>query len=756
MKTLSFAVGFIVVTIGLASPVLAGERGNSPKESPEQKSLRKAEQTLDRIFLELGNGVEAKLEQILFDPKPLEKSVEQIQKKGDKDLRPRAAAVLAKIHRYVHKDPFAALSTVAPHIINRQAAETWGETFSEKRKEALAAWKTECAKQNGEENPEKPPYMEYVPFPLVRAWDVSHNNIYCAVEAGNALLAMKSTKKALEVFNFIGGQHLDTLGEVLAGEGTGDTHCQDADYDKAISFYNHAIKVANKCINYLNDDPFGEIRFAKGRIEKKLKEAKRLREISLYGEGWVLYKEAEQLRRKDERFVSAYLKYAEITERFSKTAYAEASGAYMVKCLFALTEKKYAAAAAKEIKQYEDLLRSLKKLATQALRKASKEKKVAVKKILKEEEEFVKKFQAVPVGEPAGDEALKQAEAFITKEEFGLYRGEAMVDSGTYFLESRIDLKNAIKWLERASGWFEKAREADAKLMDVPDKARIVSATPGSEKKRDTWGNVVEEEIAIGAVINRRTTPWYFTRLIRELRLLRGVTKFIKGDTKGANQDFAALLELDKYIASLHAGGAPNSYKRLKEDCDRGYFWGWPEDLKAFSGDKKTAVYLGGFYFELNKYGKASHVYNRLFSGEFGKLNKEEAAFLHQGLGECCYRNRNLEEAAKHFRKILKDYAGTPTVPKAMLSLAGTLVQSPEGRGEAEKYYKELASKYPKTIFGEKALYYSAFIQSYDRKSESKKTFTTFIKRYPKSVYIYSAKQILAVLAKTKEEKGQN
>ena len=119
----------------------------------------------------------------------------------------------------------------------------------------------------------------------------------CVIELANIFLALKQTERALDIANIIGRQ-FPGLPQVSASETSGDIMIESRLYEKSISFYELALKFLEK-YRYDRKENGKSLDLIQSRITKKLETARRLWDIERYGEGFVLYREAETKRLTD-------------------------------------------------------------------------------------------------------------------------------------------------------------------------------------------------------------------------------------------------------------------------------------------------------------------------------------------------------------------------------------------------------------------------------------------------------------------------
>ena len=129
-----------------------------------------------------------------------------------------------------------------------------------------------------------------------------------------------------------------------------------------------------------------------------------------YGEGFVLYRDAEHLRRKAGRYLEAYMLYDEIENKFPKSVYSEASGACRLKCLLSLAEKENLQHAKETILRAKDAVKAKRKqLFSSGRKKASPEEKKEIREEMEDGEKRIARMQLIPVGDRAAVAAEKLA-----------------------------------------------------------------------------------------------------------------------------------------------------------------------------------------------------------------------------------------------------------------------------------------------------------------------------------------------------------
>jgi len=216
------------------------------------------------------------------------------------------------------------------------------------------------------------------------------------------------------------GQSGSGVQRMLAAEAAGDVLLAGKQFQAAEDAYRLAKKVF-QADEYLTDDPLAKL--ALDRVKKGLAAARRPLDVEKYGEDFVLYREAETLRRDKKNYASALELYRQVIKRFPDTIYAEASRLYEALC-------------------------------------------------------------AIKMGKV--DEAERSLEAFYRQSKYGLYRGEALLELGRIALERKVDPVLARATFDEMDKWLATIEDHDKQIPEfaIRESAREVTKAPASEK---TW-----------------------------------------------------------------------------------------------------------------------------------------------------------------------------------------------------------------------------------------------------------------------------
>jgi tetratricopeptide (TPR) repeat protein len=253
---------------------------------------------------------------------------------------------------------------------------------------------------------------------------------------------------------------------------------------------------------------------------------------------------------------------------------------------------------------------------------------------------------------PNGVASIK---AFIESKPYGLYRGEAMMELGKYFLECEWDADEAAVWYEKALKWFREVRgRADAvDLYALSKKLSDVAAVRGPATSLDQWRMTKHRKIDPKEVVNRKTAPWYLSENERECLFHCGFLRYVDGDYDGAKKLFEQVREVDANIAKLVGLNWPNAYWRLISACNvkRMIFPG--KDRKNLKGKNK----LRCAYAELNYLCEKFEDAKRLFieMRDDPKSSKTEKAMALIGIGQAgCFLGDSIQVVSNNINSLKK------------------------------------------------------------------------------------------------------
>ena len=715
-----------------------------------------------------------KLDQRLFGEKDY-KSAERLLKKSADDgtMRPLVVSLLAQYHRRMEHDAVSGLRVLAPEVLGKGKAKQWLRNLknAESKRDAKYSDAVRQAHFERQPKPEEPSGIA-LPFPHTQM-KISESNVDCALEVARCLMDLGHIQQALQVIDSQ-GKAFESEGRVLSYECLGDLLLKMQMFDKSVKSYQNGLKLLQHLKPTEGFDTWQKLILA--RLQKKLAQAKRLWDMDRYGAGYIAYRDAEVKRRKEKSYAEAILLYDAIIQKYPKTVYSEAAKCYRIKCLLALAKNKSLPKAARAaIQKMEKRLEEEREFISLAKKhKVPKQSIEEFESTAKGIEKQIAAHKKTPVGKAALTAAKDLARAFVKENQWGLYRGEVLVDLGEFCLLEELDPDAAERYFKQGLLWSRQAPELDRKLSlyEIPSKAQKIAAPPKTSIQQDRWGNVQYNDFAPGQVLNRRSSRWYLGLIQSQLLKYVGFLAFVDGDMKTARSCFEKMGEVDQRIQYLVSKGLPNMKRRLIVRCDDGAFRrATLKDLKCFRDKRRRfIVYLADFYAETEEPVRAGALYEGLLNGEFGKVNREEEAYVRFGLSwilwyDGTFRSIPRKQAAaiKVAQVVFDDrrLQNTRMAPRLLNSLANMIRYSDDKNGiiRSREIFRFVAQEYPNTEDGENALYYFAKRCLYEGQNneelreEGREALRRLLKKYPDSQWSVLAAKRLEEYSPTKQNK---
>lgn len=338
-------------------------------------------------------------------------------------------------------------------------------------------------------------------------------------------------------------------------------------------------------------------------IEARIADLERKVDIDQYGLDYVLYREAQTLRRSNHPaaldftdiaaafrirntsmppsipgadFEAARAQYVEITELFPTGVYTEASKLYAAVCLAHL-------------------------------------------------------------GDIRG--AMRELTAFYKQNPDGLYRGAALLLLGDLYLVGQWDPINAKEAYTRASAWTASVGERQRILETyaVPEKSVKVSKPPERPRSMNQHGQISAHELEPGILVNRLTADWYLPRLLSEAEWKLGFLAVVADEPDAAKRHFDQALEQDQLLGRAVGMGVYNAYDRLLMSLKNKVFTGKEEGMEGLRGKVRLAMHWADFNFMLENFDLAKDLYRRIQKAAIEE--KDGAALIRATVGEALVEN---------------------------------------------------------------------------------------------------------------------
>jgi tetratricopeptide (TPR) repeat protein len=290
-------------------------------------------------------------------------------------------------------------------------------------------------------------------------------------------------------------------------------------------------------------------------------------------------------------------------------------------------------------------------------------------------------------------EAVRRLQAFIDRDERGLYRGEAMLELGRMALEREMDLRRAASWFERLDAWIVDARQADADwdfatiLPGIRPDAKRLTDAPAQRTRTDFWGNVERTRIEPGQLVNHRTCTWYLDDLDIRAAQFRGFIHLARSEQDAALEQFRRLLTLDPHVSDGSLTHHPNDFTRLRFGVEHGYLIAYPDELKLYAKPLQQVILLADTYYVTQQYDRAASVYRAMLADRFGRLSAAQRHYPQYAVGLCLMRQGMRDRAFEAWEHVLASPVRTDTSFRAAYAIAHLSRYTPDAekrkRGEA-------------------------------------------------------------------------
>ena len=531
------------------------------------------------------------------------KELAKLSKKGDVN----ATAVLAQFYGEFSGDLLSALQLLCPLLFEKAVSDEILR-FSADRKRS---------------------YEELLlKIPHSSSWR-KEQSLAC-VAMGRILAVNGKYAAAASAFDLV-GMNTEGLPQSLAAEGVGDMNFLLKRWEESVRGYDFALNVL---ANMRNRSEFetekDSIVIVEERIRRKIEKAKKMWDSERYGPEFVAYREARRADF-DRDYAIAVLRYSQIRKDYPETVYSEAAGLYGPICLLNLADPDAEKALQTKISAMEKKLSDEKKKLKLNSKNMAERIVADWRALIAEDEETLAALKALPTGKKAENEGVVRLENFISENEFGLYRGEALVRLAEWAFSKELDMDKAFEKYQLAKKWLNEVDgfNLDVSKWVVPSKAVVVTRPPESEKITAGWNNYIEKApIKPEQIINRNTCHWYLDSLRCECDKTLGFIYYLKGESDKALELSKSILKYDPMERKFYEEQDANTYQRLQLFYPRGWLYAPPEELAFFKGKLLLAVKVAEFYYAQEEWEKCLRIRQDIYDEKYGKLNREQKGIM--------------------------------------------------------------------------------------------------------------------------------
>lgn len=464
---------------------------------------------------------------------------------------------------------------------------------------------------------------------------------------------------------------LSQANQALVAYAAGDCLMEMERFDEAVEMYSfaqRAISDLEKPYDQLTD----ELRIIRDSLRVAMDAAKAKADTEKYGPEYILYRQADWLRRFKNQPVMAYANFQKVIRDFPGTIYAEASAAYSIECLCdcasGLKGDLVGAVLKDSTKRVEEMTNSLIDMAKIGSANEIRERQ---SKLIDEQRAMMEVMQVIPELKGKSESLIvKKANEFISSKPLGVYRGEVMIALGNYYFEGENKLSESLAWYTKAISWYGDIARGGGVLDEfiVDSRIKEVSAPPLTMKSKDEWGNVSRNNVAAGDLINHMTCEWYSSQQILDAEVKVAAIKFIEGKIESAVLNLNAILKFDLEERRLHEMGLPNSYDRLVNGMRSGRLNATDTELNLFKNEAKFALIAAEIAYEMEDWEEAARLYAAVSLKYGDGLAKDAQSYLRFMRGSTLLMTGNEKEAVKEFQAVAEDQK-CPTYPRAMWCL---------------------------------------------------------------------------------------
>ena len=470
-------------------------------------------------------------------------------------------------------------------------------------------------------------------FPPPDQWSLKYPIV--SIYAGKILLEAGKIEDALTVFDIVGSK-IKGVPRVLAAEAVADANFSLAKYSEAVEYYRTAKQFFKKELKRMSG--FSEykksLKLLRKRIDQKLDKAISALDTELYGPEFVIYRQARKAQMNGDELNAVYL-YSTLIKNYPDNTFAEAATLYKAQCLIRISEKtsEIYTLRKKIIHDYSD--ENIKKILKKYKKNLSNKLTKYYTETIRKNETKIAAVKNIPLSGKAAELAVDQLTAFIEKNKFGLYRGEAYITLAEFFLKTKFNPTHASDYLVKAENWFSFTDKLNSSLnsLKIPFKAQTISTPPSLVYEQDQFGNIDFAKIKPDCLINRNSCPWYMNLLKTRLYALKGFISFYNAKPQEALSSFSLMRNFDELGFQFRKNGDFDDYARLSAAVTQGFFYAFPQELEKFKGKAKLAVLLGDFYYITRQYNKAENLYRRILIEKPFPLNKTLKSYALYMLG---------------------------------------------------------------------------------------------------------------------------
>ncbi len=535
-------------------------------------------------------------------------------------------------------------------------------------------------------------------FPTAATWQVAPAEVVTIPVAIEALVAASQTAAARKALNGF-QDRLATAGidGIYALRAASMVEHAEQHSDAEVDLLNHALALldaglvdnAGSSDEHQRDASLEE-QLLREDLRRRRDDAQETHDVASYGEAWVIYRTAERWRRTDKRPLDAILAYDELHARFPESVFSEAAACYRITTLFTLSTP-----AGK--RQAEDSIRQAEKLQGAG--------RLSISPVR------LRRMRDIPLGPAAAKQAELEAEAFLTVQPWGLYRGEVLVLLAKRRLQVDLDPMAARTAFQRAWQWLSlvESSKIDMTPYQVPPEAQGIAVPPQITQELDKFGNLRPVVPAVGTIVNQLTCPWYLDDLREQVALPLALLGIWEKDLIQAQAWCDRVVTLEGHTGRAERNKEWDDVSRITWGAKHGYLHAFPQELDLYQDRQRFLVLLADFLFCTQRFADAGSLAEQLVAGRYGELSPAQKDYPLFLIATCRYWTTGRTEALEGYLAVLATAEGTFTEDRAAFAY-GNLASASSDRAVAvrgQELLRQLAacSRQNQYVYRAKLLY---------------------------------------------------
>ncbi len=517
-------------------------------------------------------------------------------------------------------------------------------------------------------------------LPAERTWAFQPEQAVLTAEWCRSLIALHrlpSVLGATEAWrDQVGGNR---FAQAMLAMAAADGMLQDDRIDQAVELIDLAQGILGQVRGaaYAGSDEAPDVRLGRAMVDDLAQCIHRRMEVERYGPGWVAYRDADALSRRDGELFGAMAGFRKVDQEYPGTILAVAGRANRLVLQLQTSTKAYQAERQAWLKRARAQIDNLRQRLTQIEHDGftSVERIAAQRALTAEQAGILAAFQEWPTDPRAsGEQAWREAEAFIAEKPEGVYRCDVLLAQADWIWGETGDAGRARQRYDALLEWLVQvpARDSAVDGYIFEERIRAASAPPPTAIQQDDFGNQRWAALPPGTLINHRTCPWYVEYLTMRAAAGAGVCAFSVGDFAAASAYVDRLAKADPFEALRLAGKLQvSNTSRLRDGFATGRLFATAPELALFGGQERSQLLSAEVAYECEEWQRALNLYRVVGAGLGDRSRPGQECYLQFMVANCllALHPEQLDEPKSILGRCSKEFTGTPTWPRIQIGL---------------------------------------------------------------------------------------